>query len=119
MNNTEALERMKSIKALTIVRHFIKCKRGDKCPWGICAKATQVVKKRTVDGFLSSPVSTHYNKCRATNESTLSLLRQGRRRQSCLCAFAKEKMKKLKEDKFPDSPMSLQIAVLSQKKRTA
>ena len=58
--------------------------------------------------YLRTILSAHYNKCRETKESTLSLLRQGRR-QVCWCANVRESMKKLKEEKFPDSPMPLQL----------
>jgi hypothetical protein len=96
------------------IRHVMKCRRGDKCPYMTCRELEDAMKERVIQVFTSSPLGMHYVKCREGlggqildrfgdpySEFTVSNCRY--------CNHIRGGMKALKEKYFTESPMSLQL----------
>ena len=113
MNQTKADEHRKKIHRMAndmaLVRHGMKCNRGQQCPWISCRTISKELMKRRIEKFARSISYKHYIKCRETKESTVMLMRRGGFKNVCLCGFTRDCMQKGQKLLFPSSPMKLQL----------
>mmetsp|Transcript_11321 Transcript_11321/g.16232 ORF Transcript_11321/g.16232 Transcript_11321/m.16232 type:complete len:155 (-) Transcript_11321:374-838(-) len=96
----------KRITVFCGARHFMKCRRGEKCPFPACRELQDFEKDRHIQAYESpSSAMMHYTKCREVSDRSSN----GHVRVKCLCKFIRAGMKELKKEYFHESPMTLQL----------
>jgi hypothetical protein len=102
----------KRVNQKCVVRHLMKCRRGDNCPLLFChctyvcpATGEAKNKEQIIQNFTSSKFYMHYAKCREGLRGPT-----GPMYNNCpLCETIRADMKWLKEKYFNESPIPLQL----------
>ena len=98
-----------------VVRHMMKCKRGEQCPvmncWALQAEKDQLIQEwtsyRCGKAGLYGPM--HYEKCIKVLPKRGLCALLGSNPDYCLCESIRHVLKEFKEEYFNESPMSLQM----------